>query len=58
MGGFGGAIKNMSIGIASSEGKMWIHTAGLTKDTSDFTQCFKTNQDRFLNRWRKRPGRS
>lgn len=48
MGGFGGAIKNMSIGIASSEGKMWIHTAGLTKDTSDFTQCFKTNQDRFL----------
>ena len=31
MGGFGGAIKNMSIGIASSAGKCWIHTAGKTK---------------------------
>ena len=31
MGGFGGALKNMSIGIASSEGKAWIHTAGVTK---------------------------
>lgn len=28
MGGFGGAIKNMAIGIASSAGKAWIHTAG------------------------------
>ena len=28
MAGFGGAIKNISIGIASSEGKMNIHTAG------------------------------
>lgn len=32
MGGFGGAIKNISIGIASSEGKAWIHTAGKTRD--------------------------
>ena len=32
MGGFGGAIKNMSIGIASSAGKAWIHTAGKTKE--------------------------
>lgn len=32
MGGFGGAIKNMSIGIASSKGKAWIHSAGKTKD--------------------------
>lgn len=31
MGGFGGAIKNISIGIASSVGKCWIHTAGKTK---------------------------
>ena len=31
MGGFGGAIKNMSIGIPSSEGKAWIHSAGKTK---------------------------
>lgn len=31
MGGFGGAVKNISIGIASSTGKAWIHTAGKTK---------------------------
>jgi len=29
--GLGGAIKNISIGIASVEGKMWIHTAGNSK---------------------------
>lgn len=28
MAGFGGAIKNISIGIASSNGKCWIHSAG------------------------------
>ena len=28
MGGFGGALKNISIGIASSEGKTYIHTGG------------------------------
>ncbi len=28
MGGFGGALKNISIGIASSHGKGYIHTAG------------------------------
>lgn len=28
MGGFGGAIKNMSIGVASPNGKAYIHTAG------------------------------
>jgi hypothetical protein len=32
MGGFGGALKNMSIGVASRNGKAWIHTAGFTKD--------------------------
>lgn len=31
MGGFGGAIKNISIGIASSAGKAWIHSAEKTK---------------------------
>ena len=31
MGGFGGALKNISIGIASSAGKAWIHTGGKTK---------------------------
>lgn len=48
MGGFGGAIKNMSIGIASSQGKMWIHTAGVTKSTDDFELCFSTDQNLFL----------
>lgn len=32
MGGFGGALKNMSIGVASSRGKAWIHSAGTTLD--------------------------
>lgn len=31
MGGFGGALKNMSIGYASSAGKLWIHNAGKSK---------------------------
>ena len=35
MGGFGGAIKNMSIGIASSKGKAWIHSAGKTKNQNE-----------------------
>lgn len=30
MGGFGGAVKNMSIGIASANGKRYIHSAGAT----------------------------
>lgn len=43
MGGFGGVIKNMSIGIASSRGKGLIHSAG--KETADI---FNTPQDDFL----------
>lgn len=43
MGGFGGAIKNISIGIASSNGKNRIHTAG-DSDTA-FTSL---EQDPFL----------
>jgi len=31
MGGFGGALKNLSIGYASSAGKNWIHTAGRSR---------------------------
>lgn len=34
MGGFGGALKQLSIGCASSQGKAWIHSAGKTKDVS------------------------
>lgn len=44
MGGFGGAIKNTSIGIASSSGKSLIHSAG--KESSGFSM--DTNQDDFL----------
>ncbi len=44
MGGFGGAIKNMSIGIASSMGKSLIHSAG--KSTTGFGMG--TPQDDFL----------
>ena len=43
MGGFGGAIKNLSIGFASSEGKLWIHSAGRSK-----TQWLSDKQDEFL----------
>lgn len=43
MGGFGGALKNVSIGIASSNGKRWIHSAGVTKD-----KWVETPQDAFL----------
>jgi len=44
MGGFGGVIKNMSIGIASSMGKSLIHSAG--KETTGFG--YGTPQDDFL----------
>lgn len=33
MGGFGGALKNCSIGIASSEGKVLIHSAGASRSS-------------------------
>jgi uncharacterized Fe-S center protein len=45
MAGLGGAIKNMSIGIASSRGKMLIHSAG--KSTSDIWNNL-AGQDDFL----------
>ena len=32
MGGFGGALKQLSIGCASSRGKAWIHSAGTNTD--------------------------
>lgn len=43
MGGFGGAIKNASIGIASAGGKAWIHSAGKSK-----TDPWGGAQDPFL----------
>lgn len=47
MGGFGGALKNMSIGVASSNGKAWIHTAGFTRDLSKLWNNIP-EQDHFL----------
>lgn len=47
MGGFGGALKNMSIGIASSSGKAFIHTAGKSKDVSTLWQN-TASQNHFL----------
>ncbi len=35
MGGFGGVIKNQSIGFASTAGKAYIHTAGKTRKASE-----------------------
>ena len=32
MGGFGGALKQLSIGCASSRGKAYIHSDGYTQD--------------------------
>ena len=42
MAGYGGAIKNISIGLASSEGKSWIHSGGTSK------RGFGGDQDAFL----------
>ena len=43
MGGFGGALKNMSIGYASSAGKNWIHSGGRSR-----TSMRGGSQDDFL----------
>lgn len=47
MGGFGGAVKNMSIGIASSNGKSYIHTAGKRATTAGLWENIAP-QDDFL----------
>lgn len=38
--GFGGVIKNQSIGIASISGKAYIHTAGITRDAEKMMLCW------------------
>lgn len=47
MGGFGGVLKNQSIGVASTAGKAYIHTAGKTNDPSRMWQNLP-KQDDFL----------
>ncbi len=46
MGGFGGALKNISIGLASSEGKSYIHTGG--KERATFEELMNANQEDFI----------
>ena len=43
MAGYGGAIKNISIGLGSSEGKAWIHSGGTSR-----TNVWGGDQDAFL----------
>lgn len=47
MGGYGGALKQLSIGIASSRGKAWIHSAGKTTDQHTLWNNL-AKQDTFL----------
>ncbi len=47
MGGYGGALKQLSIGCASSEGKAWIHSAGKEKDQTKLWDNLP-KQDKFL----------
>ena len=47
MGGYGGALKQLSIGCASSAGKTLIHTAGATEDQRELFNNLP-EQDRFL----------
>ena len=46
MAGLGGALKNMSIGVASAHGKQWIHTSG-SGETS-FETLMNADHDGFL----------
>lgn len=47
MGGYGGALKQLAIGCASSEGKAWIHSGGYTKDQG-IVWGHVASQDAFL----------
>ncbi len=47
MGGYGGALKQLSIGVASSAGKSWIHSAGKTTDQNKLWDMV-AEQDKFL----------
>ena len=49
MGGFGGALKNISIGIASSEGKTRIHSGGVFSKPPIDVGAMLTNQDVFTS---------
>ena len=46
MGGYGGAIKQLSIGVASSKGKRYIHCIG--KENGSYEDMFNVDQIKFL----------
>ena len=46
MGGYGGALKQLSIGVASGKGKRYIHCAG--KEGGSYEDMFTTDQIKFL----------
>ena len=49
MGGFGGALTNVAIGVASRNGKAYIHSVGKTKDPDTMmATLFENDQDAFL----------
>lgn len=46
MGGYGGALKQLSIGVASGHGKSYIHCIG--KEDGTFEDMFRVDQNKFL----------
>ena len=53
MGGYGGVLKNQSIGVASTAGKLYIHSAGAYEDATLVSEAWdyvdnKLPQDHFL----------
>ena len=46
MGGYGGALKQLSIGVASGHGKSYIHCIG--NENGSFEDMFRVDQDKFL----------
>lgn len=63
MGGFGGALKNLSIGVASRSGKFYIHSAGATDSRwktaaqDAFLECMATAAEA-VHRYFKQEGRN
>lgn len=63
MGGFGGALKNLSIGVAARSGKFYIHSAGATSshwktaEQEAFLECMATAADA-VQRYFRQEGRN
>jgi uncharacterized Fe-S center protein len=63
MGGFGGALKNLSIGVAARSGKFYIHSAGATDsrwktaEQEAFLECMATAADA-VQRYFRQEGRN